>query len=80
MTPEVFGWCLLGGVLGSLPAVVLWGARVRPVILGYPTQKNIYTGNGKDCGAIEPCRHCAEGMAAITPDMVAERLKCALSA
>lgn len=63
----------------NVPAVVLWGARVRPIILGYPTQKNIYTGNGKDCGAIEPCQHCAAGMKAITPEMVAEQLKCALS-
>lgn len=59
----------------NVPAVVLWGARVRPVVLGYPTQKNIYTGNGTDCGAIEPCQHCEQGMKAITPEMVLKGLK-----
>lgn len=59
----------------SVPAVVLWGARVRPLILGYRSQRNIYTGDGKDCGAIEPCKHCEAGMAAITPEMVAKELR-----
>lgn len=63
----------------GVPAVVLWGARVRPLILGYAAQRNIYTGNGTDCGAIVPCQHCADGMRAITPDMVLKELRCALS-
>lgn len=64
----------------NVPCVVLWGSRVRPEILGYSTQRNIYTGDGKNCGAIVPCQHCRDGMAAITPEMVAEQLRCALSA
>lgn len=64
----------------NVPCVVLWGARIRPEILGYPSQRNIYTGDGKNCGAIVPCEHCRAGMSAITPEMVAENLRCALSA
>jgi len=64
----------------NIPAVVLWGARVKPSVLGYPTQRNIYTGDGRNCGAIVPCEHCHAGMKAITVDMVVRELRCALSA
>lgn len=64
----------------EVPAVVLWGSRVRPEILGYPNQRNIYTGDGRSCGAIVECPHCKAGMEAITVDMVVRELRCALSA
>ena len=52
------------------PAVVLWGARTHPSILGYPEHQNIYTGQGESCGAMAACQHCVDAMKRITPDMV----------
>jgi ADP-heptose:LPS heptosyltransferase len=57
------------------PAVVIWGSRTNPKILGYPQHKNLYSGDGVSCGAIVPCRHCREGMEAITVDQVWEAVK-----
>lgn len=56
----------------GVPAVVLWGARMNPRILGYESHENLYTGDGSSCGALSPCGHCREGMKRITPDMVIE--------
>lgn len=54
------------------PAVVLWGARTHPKILGYDTHVNLYTGAGESCGAMAECKHCIDAMKRITPDMVIE--------
>ena len=54
------------------PAVVLWGARTHPKILGYPEHRNLYTGKGESCGSIAPCSHCREAMGRITVGMVLE--------
>lgn len=54
----------------DVPAVVLWGARTNPLILGYPDQSNLWTGQGDGCGAMLECKHCIDGMNAITVDMV----------
>ena len=54
------------------PAVVLWGARTHPKVLGYESHANLYTGDGESCGAMAECRHCVDAMKRITPDMVIE--------
>jgi ADP-heptose:LPS heptosyltransferase len=55
-----------------VPAVVLWGARTHPTILGYPQHRNLYTGHGESCGSIAPCSHCRDAMKRITVEMVLE--------
>jgi ADP-heptose:LPS heptosyltransferase len=52
------------------PAVVLWGARTHPKVLGYESHVNLYTGDGESCGAMTECRHCIDAMKRITPEMV----------
>lgn len=59
----------------GVPAVVLWGARTNPKILGYPQHRNIWTGTGDGCGAMVACQHCIDGMKAITPDMVLDEIR-----
>lgn len=54
----------------GVPAVVLWGARTHPKILGYESHENIYTGQGESCGMMTACNHCREAMRKITVDMV----------
>lgn len=56
----------------GVPAVVLWGARTHPDILGYRDHENIYTGQGESCGMMAACNHCREAMKRITVDMVYE--------
>ena len=53
----------------GVPAVVLFGGFISPKQTGYATQTNLFTG-GKPCGMRIPCKHCADAMAAITPEMV----------
>lgn len=56
----------------SVPAVVLWGARTHPSVLGYPQHRNLYTGTGESCGSIAFCPHCRDAMLKITPEMALE--------
>lgn len=64
----------------NVPAVVLWGARTHPSILGYEAHENIYTGSGESCGAMAPCKHCVDAMKRITVDMVLDSARRALEA
>lgn len=54
----------------GVPAVVLWGARTHPNILGYEDHANLYTGQGESCGMMSACNHCREAMRKITVDQV----------
>jgi ADP-heptose:LPS heptosyltransferase len=54
----------------GVPAVVIWGARLHPSILGYESHVNLYTGDGENCGLCVPCPHCEAGMDRVTVDMV----------
>jgi len=54
------------------PAVVLWGARTHPKVLGYDSHTNLYTGEGESCGSMSPCQHCVNAMKKITVEMVVE--------
>ena len=59
----------------GVPAVVLWGARTDPRILGYPGHVNLTHGSDW-CGSMrERCDHCAAAMEAITPDRVVEAVE-----
>ena len=62
----------------GIPAVVIWGARTNPDILGYPEHRNIWTGTGVGCGAMDQCSHCRDGMRAVTTDMVVKEIEAAL--
>lgn len=56
------------------PAVVIFGAFIAPAVTGYAQHVNLFKGSGLGCGMRLPCACCAEAMAAIRPEEVAERL------
>lgn len=56
------------------PAVVIYGGYISPEVTGYKDQVNLFTGGGLGCGMRVHCNHCAEAMAAITPEEVVEKL------
>ena len=54
----------------SVPAVVIWGARTNPEILGYKTQTNLTFGDDW-CGSLKQvCAHCQRAMSQIEPGRV----------
>lgn len=59
----------------NIPAVVIWGARTNPKVLGYPGHVNIYNGEDESCGAITECAHCHEGMMKISPETVLKAIE-----
>jgi len=58
-------------------AVVVFGGFCDPKITGYNSHANFYSDiDGSPCGRYDPCSHCKEAMALITPEQVrAEALK-----
>lgn len=50
-------------------AVVVWGGRTSPSVLGYANHDNLI-GAADFCGAMVPCEHCRKAMASITPEIV----------
>ena len=58
-------------------AVVVFGGFCDPKITGYDSHANFYSDiDGSPCGRYDPCPHCKEAMALITPEQVrAEALK-----
>jgi hypothetical protein len=56
-------------------AIVLWGARTHPKILGYDSHVNLYTGSGESCGSMAPCQHCVDAMKRISVEMVLEAVR-----
>lgn len=57
-----------------LPAVVLFGGFISPKSTGYSMHRNLFTGKVA-CGNRRPCDHCAQAMAAISPESVFEELQ-----
>lgn len=53
----------------DVPAVVIYGGRTNPLLLGYESQRNL-TAREEWCGMRAPCDHCKAAMADITPDRV----------
>jgi hypothetical protein len=60
------------------PAVVIWGGRTDPAILGYDFHTNL-VGTDQFCGSIAPCEHCRKAMSAIGPTQVADAVRTAIS-
>lgn len=58
----------------GVPAVVIYGGFISPAQTGYADHRNLFTG-GEPCGMRFPCKHCADAMAAITPERVLDELK-----
>lgn len=58
----------------KVPAVVLWGERTNPEILGYPEHVNLTTGSNW-CGSVKTCDHCLEAMQSLTVSSVLEKVK-----
>lgn len=48
-----------------IPAVVLFGGFIPPIVMGYDNQTCL-TGGAEACGNMDPCKHCAEAMKSIT--------------
>jgi hypothetical protein len=62
----------------NTPAVVIFGGFISPRQTGYEGQVSLFAG-GAPCGSRQPCTHCTEAMAAITPESVADALRSILS-
>ncbi len=59
----------------DVPAVVLMGGFTPVELTGYAGHTNIGASLGDACGNRQPCAHCAEIMAAITPGQVFDSLR-----
>jgi ADP-heptose:LPS heptosyltransferase len=55
----------------SVPAVVIFGGYIAVETTGYEMHRNLGVKVGEACGNRRPCKHCADVMAAITPEQVA---------
>ncbi len=52
-------------------AVVIFGAFVPPLVTGYPEHINIAVETPEGfCGNFDPCKHCQNALALVTPSMV----------
>lgn len=55
-------------------AIVVFGSFISPAITGYASHANFSVDTPEGyCGKWQPCRHCENAMATITPDMVKEK-------
>ncbi len=62
----------------GIPAVVLFGGFVPPIVLGYQSHINL-TGGVSACGSFRRCQHCIEAMEAISVDDVLDAAEKQLS-
>lgn len=55
----------------GVPAVVIFGAFISPKTTGYDFHRNISVETQEGfCGNFDPCKHCKNALAQITPEMV----------
>lgn len=62
----------------GVPTIVIRGGFISPKVTGYAGQVDLYVENERHplgCGMRTPCGHCADAMAAITPERVLRELK-----
>ncbi len=59
----------------GVPAVVIFGGYASPANTGHDAHRNLYESDGSPCGQRVACAHCAQAMAAITPERVAWELE-----
>jgi ADP-heptose:LPS heptosyltransferase len=55
----------------GVPAVVLFGGFIPPLVTGYETHINLTGGAQEACGSLKPCDHCRKAMDAISVEEVA---------
>lgn len=58
-----------GAAAVGIPAVVLFGGFIPPLVTGYTTHINL-TGGAEACGSLNRCDHCAAAMKAISVEEV----------
>lgn len=58
----------------GLKSIVIFGGYISPKTTGYASQVNLFTGKSA-CGMRIACRHCAEAMSKITPQLVLDELQ-----
>jgi hypothetical protein len=59
------------------PAIVIYGGYIGPDVTGYEGQRAFFVktpGWPLGCGMWVPCKHCAEAMQSITPQMVLDAM------
>lgn len=56
-------------------AVVTMGGFIAPEVIGYSTNRNLFTGTGLGCGMRTTCEHCRKAYARITPDEIVGHIK-----
>lgn len=60
----------------GVPAVVVFGGFISPMVTGYKTHRNLYKGGSElGCGSRMQCAHCRAAMDAITVDEVSTNLQ-----
>jgi ADP-heptose:LPS heptosyltransferase len=59
----------------GVPGVVIFGGFTPVELTGYAMHRNLGVSLGEACGWRTPCRHCAEVMAAISPEQVFNELE-----
>lgn len=59
----------------GIPAVVIFGGFTPVELTGYPLHTNIGASLGDACGNRQPCLHCVEWAARITPEQVFSELR-----
>jgi hypothetical protein len=63
-----------------LPAVVIFGGFITPAVTGYAEQVNLTApglgvAHPLGCGRRVDCPHCADAIAQITPELVAQEVR-----
>lgn len=59
----------------GLPAVVIFGGFTPVEVTGYEGHINLGASGADACGNRQPCTHCEQIMASITPEVVADHLE-----
>lgn len=71
--------CQEGGLMHvaaavGVPAVVIFGAFISPLVTGYKEHINFFTGNALGCGMRQACECCKQAMQRILPEEVMRAL------
>jgi len=59
-----------GAAALGIPAVVIFGGFVPPIVTGYDMHVNLKGNTDMACGSLSPCKHCRSALDAITVDEV----------
>jgi hypothetical protein len=64
-----------GAAAVGVPAVVLFGGFIPPVVVGYGAHINLAGGTTEFCGSLSKCQHCRDAMAKISVEEVYQSMK-----